>query len=206
MSKVKQSVNLYASELRPQKTAFSAESTLLIGGIFCVLLCALSFLLWQKNNNFQQQVAETERETNTILQRVAQASASAQAQRKKSAELDQQLTYLRSQRDEKRQLLSTIDSYIASASNTPFSNYFLAIGRQTLDGIWLDHIEIDNLKNQFSIEGYSSSAALVPKLIQQLSREPSLAGLTFAKAQLQREDETGLIKFSLNSSLDDKEE
>lgn len=65
-------------------------------------------------------------------------------------------------------------------NQTGFSEYFKALSRQTISGLWLTGFEVVGAGNQVSLSGRALQAGLVANWLQRLKTEPKFAGTSFA--------------------------
>ncbi len=65
-----------------------------------------------------------------------------------------------------------------------FSEYFAALSRQTLAGVWLTGLTVEAPARGMSISGRATSPELVPAWLRQLTREPALKDRRFAAVDL----------------------
>jgi hypothetical protein len=65
-----------------------------------------------------------------------------------------------------------------------FSDYFAALSRQTLPGVWLTGFSAEASTRRLAIGGRALSAELVPAWLKQLTREPALQDRRFAALDL----------------------
>ncbi|WP_124948894.1 PilN domain-containing protein [Sulfuriferula thiophila] len=73
-------------------------------------------------------------------------------------------------------------------NQTGFSEYFKALSRQTVSGLWLTGFEVIGNGNQITISGRALQPASVPLLIQHLKFEPVFAGVHFAALDMRHPD------------------
>lgn len=64
------------------------------------------------------------------------------------------------------------------------SEYYRALARRTLEGVWLTGFAMDADRGQLRIEGRALKGDLVPQYLTQLGEEALLKGRAFAKVEL----------------------
>ena len=57
-----------------------------------------------------------------------------------------------------------------------FSEFFAALGRQAINGVWLTRISVDDAGNGLLVEGRALRPQLLPAYLRALSREPMMQG------------------------------
>jgi len=70
---------------------------------------------------------------------------------------------------------------------TGYSEYLRAFARQTVNGLWLKSININEDATQINITGSVLSPELLPAYILRLNQEPVMRGKSFASLQMQRD-------------------
>ena len=88
--------------------------------------------------------------------------------------------------------------------NRPFSSYFEGLARRTLDGLWLQDINISQGGRSIMLTGNTYKAELIPQLIKELKNEPAFRGITFRSATVTDQDSenvNGALVFSLMTHL-----
>lgn len=122
-----------------------------------------------------------------LAQRKArQASAGVQfVPRKKSVALTQQLAAAELELASLHKVVSVLQR--GEIGNTSgYADYFRALARQNVDGLWLTSVSIVGAGNEIGLQGRALQAALVPAYIGRLGREPVLQGKRFASLRIEQ--------------------
>ncbi|HYX65554.1 MAG TPA: hypothetical protein VE935_15160 [Burkholderiales bacterium] len=90
-----------------------------------------------------------------------------------------------------------------------FSEFFAALGREAMTGIWLTRIHIGDAGNDLVIEGRALRAELLPSYLRALSREAMMRGrrvtemkLTAAGGTAGAAEPARFVEFSLTAPLE----
>lgn len=88
-----------------------------------------------------------------------------------------------------------------------FSSQLAGLGRQRIEGLWLNHIEFRRSGEEVALQGITRKPSLLPRYLQALGQEKAFAGLRFDVMRMQVLDESGDIAFevSINSDNVNKE-
>lgn len=179
---MRQQVNLYQPIFRKQRIIFSAQTMLLCGLGFLVLLAAYSFLidhrvtsleaeLERQNQAEQRAVSQIARIRETLPPQAPDAGLMAQVERleQRRDRLEQTAQLLRTRVPERRPRLRP---------------RLEALARQHPDGLWLTGVELGSNGDTLRLGGRALSARLVPSYLDGLSGEPVLEGLSFRQVQV----------------------
>jgi Tfp pilus assembly protein PilN len=90
-------------------------------------------------------------------------------------------------------------------NTTGFSEFFAALGRQAIPGVWLTSMTIGESGNQLLVQGRALRAELMPQFLRALSKEPVMRGrrVTEMKLAARSDDKKqAFIEFSLAAPLE----
>jgi len=65
-----------------------------------------------------------------------------------------------------------------------FAEYFRALARQSVNGLWLTEVAVQGERREVSLQGRVLQAALVPAYLSRLGSEPALRGKSFQTLEL----------------------
>jgi hypothetical protein len=85
--------------------------------------------------------------------------------------------------------LRRVESVLTQGSlgNTDgYSEYFRALARQSVSGLWLRGVSIIGAGIDIAVHGRAMQASAIPCYIQRLTAEPVMSGKTFADLQIER--------------------
>lgn len=84
-----------------------------------------------------------------------------------------------------------------TGENQSYAAIFKAFSKQSLDGLWITGLNIDQNTEVLSIKGRTVDANLLPQLIANLRHEPALKGKTFTDLSMQSNEK----KLSGNNAI-----
>ncbi len=166
-----QQVNLY--KLLPIQSRFhlTQKVILLTYGIFLSLLLLIyGFGWWQKKQAIHEDM-QLNNQVNALQQRLA--SLTKQYPITDALALDNILQQLKHQYSVKIKLLNLL------TVNTKFSTYLLGLANVDMPGVWLTEILFNNMDQRIDLKGFALQAALVEKMLVQLSTQAAFSNLRF---------------------------
>lgn len=179
-----QQINLINPSLIKQKDFLTSVNMALSYALVALLLTG-----WYGYNKMQldtvqkqrdQLAANLEQVQNTLTQATA-----ARAPREIDKGLQQELAKLEGKYQMQTQILSTIAHGLNESSNG-LAAYLRGFAKQSVDGLWLTGISIDNDQHAMTIRGRSLQADLLPLYIERLSKEPVFSGHEFGGLLIKR--------------------
>jgi MSHA biogenesis protein MshI len=179
---VRQQVNLYQPIFRKQRIIFSAQTMLLSGLGFLVLLTAFAFLI---NHRVTSLEAELERQKQSEQRAVSQIARIRETlpPQEPDADLVAQIERLEQRRDRLEQTAQLLRTRVPE-SRPRLRPRLEALARQHPEGLWLTGVELGANGNRLRLRGRALSARLVPSYLDGLSGEPVLQGLAFRQVQV----------------------
>ena len=93
---------------------------------------------------------------------------------------------LQAMQDAIKQRRSVLDS-ISDERQPLFSDYMDGLGRQHVDGLWLEHVFIGLRGQHIELKGAMREASLLPRYLQRLSNESVFQGLRFQLMKIEDE-------------------
>lgn len=171
MNVMLQQVNLY--KLLPIQSRFhlTQKVILLTYGIFLSLLLLIyGFGWWQKKQAIHEDM-QLNNQVNALQQRLA--SLTKQYPITDALALDNILQQLKHQYSVKIKLLNLL------TVNTKFSTYLLGLANVDMPGVWLTEILFNNMDQRIDLKGFALQAALVEKMLVQLSTQAAFSNLRF---------------------------
>jgi hypothetical protein len=181
---VSQQINLFNPIFLKQKKIFTA---LPMAEALGVIVAGVLLLTWFAG----QRVAELERSAaagKTLLvdreQRLGRATVQF-APRQKSAALDAEVA----QAEAELKSLHDVESVLQGGSlgNTAgYAEYFRALSRQNVSGLWLTGVHIVGAGNDIGVRGRALQPTLIPNYIARMTAERVMHGKTFASLDISR--------------------
>jgi Tfp pilus assembly protein PilN len=179
---VRQQVNLFNPAFEERKQAFGAATMAQALG---VLLAGVIALAWYGNT----QVAALQKEADAGAQRLAKQQARLAsvgtefAPRQKSAALEAEVAEAEAQLASLRKVSGVLAS--GELGNTQgYSEYFKALARQNVEGLWLTGVSVAAAGNEIGVRGRALDPALLPGYLGRLTREATMRGKTFGSLQI----------------------
>lgn len=179
-----QQINLYRPIFRKQEKKFSSLAMLQAGGAVLMGVVVIFALMWWQVRGLREDVRQAERQLATATKRLDEASkkfgpgAQSKTLQEEVSALEKQLaTRLRVRDLLGRGLFSNTHGY---------SPFFVAFARQHLPGIWLTGFDIKGAGEEMRLQGRTTDPAQVPRYVQRLATEETLAGKEFQVFVLSR--------------------
>lgn len=176
-----QQVNLFSPIFRKEEKKFSAKTMFQAAGIVIVGIAVLTVAQVWNMGKLQTTIDDLERQRASLDKRADEFRGT----RRPSDPLAQKVSRLEQLLAARAQLQKALlkDEF----SNTEgYSDYLMALARQHVRGMWLTAFEIAGAGRQLTVQGRSRRPELVPRYIQKLSAEKSLAGINFKLFQMSR--------------------
>lgn len=172
-----QQINLFRPIFRKQQRKFSAAAMAQAGAAIAGGVLIIYALLAWHVGSLRNEMRATEASLTTATQRlqtVSQklgAAATQPAIDREIATLEQQIAaHARVQEILSRGLFTNTAGY---------SDYFLALARQHVPGIWITGVDITGAGESVMLAGRAADPAQVPRYMQRLGDESALAGKEF---------------------------
>ena len=181
-----QQINLFNPIFLKKKRIFAATAMAQALGVLLLGMAALAaFAQW----NLMQLRKQSESQNVLFEQRKVQlAKANADlVPRQKNAVLEAQ-----AQQDEAQ--LAALKKAIGVLAQGEFgnihgyANYFRAMARQHVDGVWITGVNLVGAGGDLTIQGGALDAAQVPAFIARLSQEPAFKGTQFGALEIHEPD------------------
>ena len=173
-----QQINLYSPIFRKEQKRFSAvtmlqASALLLGGVVIIY----AFLFWQLNS-LRAAVKQADAQNTLAIKRMEDISR--QFSGSEVSRLETEIAV--------RERIAAVLKQGNFDNTRGYSEFFNALARQHVAGIWLTTFNIIGAGEKITLQGRSTKPELVPQYIQRLSREKSLAGKEFRTFQMTQPD------------------
>jgi hypothetical protein len=204
---VSQQINLFNPIFLKQKKVFSAVA---MAQALCVLLggaLAVAFLASQNVRALEHEAQLGRIRLVQSEQRLSRAKAEF-APRRKSAQLETELAEAETRLKALHDVSGVLER--GELGNTSgYAEYFKALARQNLSGVWLTGVSIGAAGNEVGVQGRALDAALVPAYLGRLTNEQVMRGKGFGSLRISQPasaKEAGgavppFVEFSLESTL-----
>lgn len=177
-----QQVNLFNPAFEERKQTFGAATMAQALG---VLLAGVIALAWYGNAHVAALQKEADAGAQQLTKKQARlASVGTEfAPRQKSAALEAEVAEAEAQLASLRKVSAVLDS--GELGNTRgYSEYFKALARQNVDGLWLTGVSVAAGGNDIGVRGRALDPALLPGYLGRLTREDTLRGKAFGSLQI----------------------
>jgi len=183
MSALRQQINLYQPAASAGPAPFSFASALLALAALVACLGAFGgFAAWRVHRLARDVVALESRQA-----RQADGLARAGASRTQASPqaIEARVEALKATLTAHTRALEALRSG-AAGDLAGFSPQLIALARHPIDGLWIDHLVLAGSGLALSVGGRTFDADLVPRLLQALASERSLAGARFDSVIIER--------------------
>jgi hypothetical protein len=107
------------------------------------------------------------------------------APRRKSAAVEAQLAQAEAQLAALHRISGVLER--GELGNTQgYSEFFRALARQSVDGLWLTGLTLDGASNEISVRGRALDPSLLPGYLARLTQETVLQGKAFGRLRLEQ--------------------
>lgn len=202
---MRQQVNLYQPIFRKQRIIFSAQTMLLSGLGFLVLLAAYAFLIDRRVTSLETELERQNQAEQRAVSQIARIRETLPPQ-EPDAELVGQVERLEERRARLEQTAQLLRTRVPE-SRPRLRPRLEALARQHPDGLWLTGVELAANGDRLLLRGRALSARLVPSYLDGLSGEPVLEGLSFRQVQVHAAtDDLPGVTFMVSTEPGDEEE
>ena len=177
-----QQINLYRARLVKKTTALPSLGILKIGVALVVVVMLLSTLSVWRTKALRSDIAALEQDQAGAILTLEQIGRRVGAQGGNLKELDEttKLKALIAAPPSVRELLEK-DVF---TSKQGYSDFFIALARQSVQGVQLTRVDITGAGKDIEIIGRSTTPERVPRYLQRLAREKIMEGMEFGVFQI----------------------
>jgi hypothetical protein len=175
---VTQQINLFNPIFRKQKKYFSSTAMVQALAIICVACGLLAVDAGFRMQALTRQAAATDTLLAARQQRLTEVRVQF-APRKKSPTITAEIIAAQQELTMLQNATVTVRQG-GFGDTTGFSEYFRALARQSIEGLWLTDLRISAGGAAIGIEGNALQAPLVPQYMGRLATEPVMKGKAFA--------------------------
>ena len=179
-----QQINLYQPIFRKEEKKFSTVAMLQAVGLVAVGVVLLYGFTWWQSEALKSELKRVEQSHATASKRLADAGQKF-APRTGAASIDTEIARLEGELAARQQIQEILRRGIFS-NTRGFSDYFASFARQRVPGVWLTGFDITGAAEDMSLAGRTTNPELVPRYMQKLSSEKTLAGIEFRAFQMSR--------------------
>jgi hypothetical protein len=177
-----QQINLFNPAFQKQTTLFSATSMAAACGVLVLGLAGMAGWAALCVNQLQAEANNVTRQTEGARKRLAAVSAEFTPREKDPALAGQLL-----EAEQRHAALEHVAEVIqrGELGNTQgYAEYFRALARQSVDGLWLTGVSIGGAGREIGVQGRALDAAMVPGYLGRLRNEAVLQGKAVGSLQI----------------------
>ena len=177
-----QQINLFNPAFQPQKKIFSVNAMAGALGVLVLLVVGTGVYAKVRIAQLEARVARGEAEVQAAQKRLEAATAEF-APRTKDGRLEAELAAAQAEHDALRRVADVIQR--GDLGNTEgYAEYFRALARQSVDGLWLTGVTITGAGTEIGVRGRALDPALVPGYLARLRNERVLQGKPVGSMQI----------------------
>lgn len=201
-----QQINLYNPLFLKKEKHFSARTMVQALGLVFIAIVAVSISSWLQTRSAERLASQyrdqVTRQRAQLIKLGGQVSAPA-----RSRALEAEIAQLEADIKVRQASLEALGT--GELGNTAgFSEFFAALGRQALPGVWLTRIQIGASGNDLQIEGRALRPDLMPAYLRALNHEAMMRGrrvtelkLAAASGKPAAEEPGRFVEFSIAAPL-----
>ncbi|WP_371762465.1 PilN domain-containing protein [Massilia sp.] len=177
-----QQINLFNPAFQPQKKIFSVNAMAGALGVLVLLVVGTGVYAKVRIAQVEARVARGEEEVQAAQKRLEAATAEF-APRTKDGRLEAEVAAAQAEHDALRRVADVIQR--GDLGNTEgYAEYFRALARQSVDGLWLTGVTITGAGAEIGVRGRALDPALVPGYLARLRNERVLQGKPVGSMQI----------------------
>jgi Tfp pilus assembly protein PilN len=181
---VSRQINLFNPAFEEQKQVFAALTMAQSLGMLLAGVMGLCFYASARVSDLQNQATAGAKQLEKMQARLA-GVGSEFAPRAKSAALATELAQAEQQLASLHRVAGVLER--GELGNTQgYSDYFKALARQNVDGLWLTGVSIAAAGNEIGVHGRALDPTLLPGYLSGLTREKAMQGKAFGSLQINR--------------------
>jgi len=198
---MKQQINLYQAQYRPETRMFPAGIMLQATGVLLLAMLLMYGFAQHRLGNIERELdvmANQESAALDRLQKIGPLITSMTGETNWAEQLDDSLRLLA-----ERQAVLELIRGSTLGETQGFSRHLRALARQDVDGIWLTHILLSGRGDKTRLEGRAIRAELIPLYVQELTAETAFSAQRFHRFQIESPTDDGetALRFSMNSDV-----
>jgi hypothetical protein len=177
-----QQINLFNPIFMRQRHSFGARGMAIAVGMMLLGVVAMALFAQRQLQPLRQQAAQEEamlKERQVRLQAVGVEFAPRPGDPSLKSEL--------ATKEERLKALQQAMQMLRQAEGEAgqgFAEYFRALARQSVSGLWLTDVAVQGARREVSMQGRVLQAALVPAYLSRLGSEPVLRGKSFQTLEM----------------------
>ncbi|MFA6985046.1 MAG: PilN domain-containing protein [Arenimonas sp.] len=177
-----QQINLFNPLFRKQKKYFSAATMLqALSLIFLGSLLVYGYA-WYRMSTINQRAGQTATTHKATQAKLLEISAQS-GPRQPSQLLTDEVARMEAKLQARRHIVGLLGTGELGNSEG-FSEFFRALSRQTMNGVWITSFHVSGAQSDVAISGRALQPELVPVFLNRLKTETILAGKSFSTMEM----------------------
>ena len=176
-----QQINLYNPLFEKKEKPFSAVRMSQALGLVLLALIGLYAYAALQTRSAERLAGELRRQVAAQREQLARLTKAPAPVRSKA--LEAELTRLEAEVKARQTTLHALNTG-ELGNTTGFAEFFAALGRQTVPGVWLTHVTIADSGNELLVQGKALRAEHMPAFLRALNNEPIMRGRKVSELKL----------------------
>ena len=172
-----QRINLYHFQEEPTNVVFPLFHLIILGGVFAIILMMISGGTFFSHYRAQAKLSDLKSEEQELNKGFAEVKKSIYTEEDRQ-QFVQRIQQLEKDKMDKERMYQTLES-LHHGESKGFSQYFNALSKYSMPGIWLTDFRFANGGHTITFQGTTADTEFVPKFVQRLGRDESFSGKTF---------------------------
>lgn len=184
---MRQQINLFQPIFREERKLFCAKT---VGYALGAVVLAL-FAIWgfgvSKVSALEENLAHI-RQQQRAQEHMVTTTGALRSARANPVDVQARIAHLSKELSERKRALGMLHGG-AAGETAGFAAQLTALARQSVDGLWLEHLVLVGTSGSMSLSGRTINADLVPRYLKALASEPALQGTRFDDFVIERPDD-----------------
>jgi len=191
-----QQINLYQPIFRKQRQIFSATTLAQLVGIVAAALLSIYVYGVVQVRGLESEVVQLEGREKALTTQIARIDPAQNQHRR--AEVEEELKKLNATLVTQQRLIEVLRDR-PLGSQTGFSSYLAALGRERTPELWLTQFAVNGSTGALELAGRSTRPEFVPEYLQRLGREQALTNQRFDSLEIEHDPANGEAVFRATS-------
>jgi hypothetical protein len=179
---VSQQINLFNPLFRRQKKYFSAATMLQALSLLLLGSVLVYGYAWYRTSTINERSAQSASNLKATQAQLLEMSAQA-GPRQPSQLLIDEVARMEAKVRARRHIVGLLGTG-ELGNREGFSEYFRALSRQTMNGVWITRFHVSGVEDDVAISGRALRPELVPVFLYRLKTETVLAGKSFSAMEM----------------------
>lgn len=194
-----QQVDLYKhldqrAEISEELLQFAAAAVVSVA-----LIILVAVWLVVQNALLNRELSSAQSQSEALNQAIASSAQEAEDS------LANEIAQLQQQFVDRQAVLALLQSTTTHRQQV-FSGQLASLGKQRVEGLWLNHIEFRSAGAEVELRGITRQPSYLPRYLRALGQEKAFAGLRFDLMRMQALEDSGDIAFEISINPDSAKE